>query len=218
MSTRSVITVKDVQDQGDDQFHIYRHHDGYPTSVLPDLFKALPFAWALPRFEAMDFTAAIIAGWKREGGGGVYMTKHYSSHGDLAWRYEVTRAKNNKHLVVKVFRECDGSTQRGVREGWFEVFYGVLREAVLFGDLIEAAGTARKMVKVNPRTAQFTFDGAKAALAVEGIELRESGDHTTLYVADNAGGHGYKASDNLAEVFKLGRQMAKDRDAKISAA
>jgi hypothetical protein len=97
MSTRCVVTVIDPEKT----FHVYRHHDGYPTTlsgVLATLPAALPLAWPLPRFEAMDFAAAIVAAWKRPGGGGIYLTGSYTDHGDLEFRYEVTQ----KDRILKV--------------------------------------------------------------------------------------------------------------------
>lgn len=87
MSTRSTIAVKDEYNT----FTIYRHCDGYPDTengVLATLSLVLPFAWELPRFEAMDFSAAIIRAWK-EHGGNIYCTKSHDSHGDTEYQYDV---------------------------------------------------------------------------------------------------------------------------------
>jgi hypothetical protein len=64
MATRCNIIVED----GYDRIQIYRHWDGYPEAVIPDIMEALPYAWQLPRFEATDFAAAIVRAWKAEGG------------------------------------------------------------------------------------------------------------------------------------------------------
>lgn len=69
MSTRANIIVKDETEI----VQLYRHMDGYPSAVLPDLLKVFPYAWGLPRFEASDFAAAIVAAWKTTGGGNVYI-------------------------------------------------------------------------------------------------------------------------------------------------
>jgi hypothetical protein len=103
MSTRSVITVFDA-DSNDNSYSIYRHCDGYPDSasgVLETLAKALPFAWALPRFEAEDFAAAIIRAWKQPGGGNIYLTPGKQAHGDIEWYYEIRPA--GKQIAVTVF-------------------------------------------------------------------------------------------------------------------
>lgn len=87
MSTRATLTVKDDRDQ----FHIYRHHDGYPSGphrVVHDLGLARRLAWDLPRFEAADFAAAILAVMK-EGPGSVYLTKVAENHSDRAFHYEI---------------------------------------------------------------------------------------------------------------------------------
>jgi hypothetical protein len=48
MSTRATITVTD----GTESFHIYRHCDGYPEFVIPEITEALKYSWTFPRFEA----------------------------------------------------------------------------------------------------------------------------------------------------------------------
>ena len=99
MSTRATITIK-----GDDgHCDIYRHQDGYPESqhgVIHDLRLAQKFAWELPRFEATDFAAAVVAVMKQNPGS-VYLTKEAENHGDRAFHYEVTAAKTD--IVVKVY-------------------------------------------------------------------------------------------------------------------
>ena len=67
MGTRSIIVVHDKDEK---KGHcIYRHWDGYPESIIPDLELALPYAWPLPRFEADEFAASIVAAWKKPGDG-----------------------------------------------------------------------------------------------------------------------------------------------------
>jgi hypothetical protein len=114
MSTRAVITIRD--DQPDSAFAIYRHHDGYPDTihgVLATLPQALAFAWPLPRFEASDFAAAIVAAWKQQGGG-VYMTQGRDWHGDLAYHYDLSCAEG----VISVKVETPVYDKRGERIGW----------------------------------------------------------------------------------------------------
>ena len=57
MSTRALYTFID----GDSTHHVYKHHDGYPEWAAKHIEAALPFAWALPRFEADEFAAAFVA-------------------------------------------------------------------------------------------------------------------------------------------------------------
>ena len=84
MSTRSVITFK----VADNTFHVYKHMDGYPDGILPDIEEAKKFAWELPRFDPADFAAAFIRATK-ETGGNVYFTQGPDYHGDLEYRYIV---------------------------------------------------------------------------------------------------------------------------------
>jgi hypothetical protein len=60
MSTRATYTIHDNQEQ----FHVYKHHDGYPLGGIKAIAAALPFAWDLPRFEGDEFAAAFVAGNK----------------------------------------------------------------------------------------------------------------------------------------------------------
>jgi len=136
MSTRAVITVID----GEDKFSIYRHHDGYPDGaggVLMTLGLAIPLAWPLPRFEAADFAAAIVAAWKRPGGGDIYFTPNRDVHGDLAYAYEIRQITNARKgvvgsLQVDVFtpkdRACDDGSLACI---WTQVsIYDLLAEMV----------------------------------------------------------------------------------------
>jgi hypothetical protein len=66
MSTQAVITFKDQHGE----YSIFRHWDGYPSGVIPDLdalFKS-NFVWPLPRFEADEAAAGMIAMFKRDPG------------------------------------------------------------------------------------------------------------------------------------------------------
>jgi len=91
MSTRSNIIIED----GYHRIQLYRHSDGYPDSphgVLATLKEATSYAWPLPRFEASDFAAAIVAAWK-SGGGNIYIDGSPKAwemvHGDTEWVYIV---------------------------------------------------------------------------------------------------------------------------------
>jgi len=56
MSTRAMYTFT-----GSGTFHVYKHHDGYPSGAVQWIRAALDHAWPLPRFEADDFAAAFVA-------------------------------------------------------------------------------------------------------------------------------------------------------------
>lgn len=97
LSTRAVYTFKDEYDS----FSVYKHYDGYPDGAREFIKEAKKFAWDLPRFEASEFATAFIRANKNEAGGDVYLTRGYETHGDLSYRYEITR--DGDKLVVKVF-------------------------------------------------------------------------------------------------------------------
>ncbi len=99
MSTRCVVTFKQKDES---TYHVYKHHDGYPETMLPLIAATLGKAWPLPRYENDDFAAAFVATAK-QGGGGVRLTTDYKTHGDIEFRYEVDQDKNH-HLIVKAYQ------------------------------------------------------------------------------------------------------------------
>lgn len=111
MSTRCNVVIRDGYGRA---MQLYRHADGYPESVIPDLKDVLPFAWDLPRFEADDFSAAIVRAWKQHGGQ-IYIDGTYvqgeTVHGDIAYLYVIDppkltgRCKNSP--MVKIYHSED---------------------------------------------------------------------------------------------------------------
>lgn len=68
MGTPAEIVVRDSRNT----FAIYTHWDGAPHGehgILNRLRGAFALAWPLPRFEANDFSAAIVASLKKRPGG-----------------------------------------------------------------------------------------------------------------------------------------------------
>ena len=89
MATRALYVFKDSTQE----FTVYKHWDGYPKGAYGYIKDAMPYAWALPRFEASDFGAAFIAGNKGEGGGDVYLLNGDSTNADamgIEYIYTVT--------------------------------------------------------------------------------------------------------------------------------
>lgn len=120
MSTRATLTISDIEDQ----FHIYRHHDGYPDTphgVIHDVREAMHKAWPLPRFEAADFGAALVAQMKHNRGS-VYLTKDAKRHLDSEYHYDITADKNDILLTVK---KVAYSVDRLITQ-----FEGTLEEAI----------------------------------------------------------------------------------------
>ena len=114
MSTRCTVTVRDEYSA----FTIYRHSDGYPLTkhgVIETLGEALPYAWELPRFEAADFAAAIVAAWKKPGGyiqgGYIYLTTNRDDHGDTDYHYEVTAKDGRVRVTTYASRWADDDTR-----------------------------------------------------------------------------------------------------------
>jgi len=116
MSTRAVLTV---EEKDGTVFSIYKHGDGYPEGMALMMVEALQFAWTLPRFEAMDWSAAFIAANKPVGGGSVYITSGADYHSDLDYAYKIGQAKNGQLIVA-----CVSLIEERL------MFYGRLKEFV----------------------------------------------------------------------------------------
>lgn len=119
MSTRATLTVRDAKN-GTEAYSVYRHSDGYPDTehgVFATLPLALSYAWSLPRFEADDFAAAIIAAWKQPArysypgaryvtqGGNIRYTTGRDTHGDTAYHYDIWPDGKGR-IAVRCFERC----------------------------------------------------------------------------------------------------------------
>jgi hypothetical protein len=91
MSTRAIYTFKGFGET----YHIYKHHDGYPSGAARWLGNALAYAWELPRYEPDDFAAAFVAG-NKSGGGGIRIAKSRTSARDVEFGYTVYPLEYNK--------------------------------------------------------------------------------------------------------------------------
>jgi hypothetical protein len=103
------------------EFHVYKHHDGYPTGAAEAIANAISNAWKLPRFEADEFGAAFVAANKAkqalaernpdyphidslcQGSVRLMETGDWKeiAPGDLAYRYEIF--VEDGELYVKAF-------------------------------------------------------------------------------------------------------------------
>lgn len=137
MSTRAVYTFKDSA-KASDAYHVYKHHDGYPSGAAEWISAALKNAWALPRFEADEFGAAFIA-VNKEGSGGVRLTHGYTSHGDLEYRYEVT-CKSGVIQVVAYHVDYGDSPDFSAPLKWKQIFAGTLAQFQKFANTENAEG------------------------------------------------------------------------------
>jgi hypothetical protein len=120
MGTRAVYTFKDDYNE----FHVYKHWDGYPSGAAEFLVKTIEKSFGLRRYEADEFAAAFIAANKTEGGD-IRLTHHYEDHGDLSYRYELSQARNGQ-LIVSAYETSDDEP----------IFYGRLKDFVnQYGDV-----------------------------------------------------------------------------------
>ena len=120
MSTRATLSVFDKKDK----FDIYRHHDGYPEGVHGIVCRvkaAMARAWTMPRFEAGDFAAAIVANMKSQPGS-VYLTRDADLHMDRQYHYDITCAAKAIQITVHTYSEAVGNI--------VPTFKGTIDEAV----------------------------------------------------------------------------------------
>ncbi len=125
MSTRATITVADEHDS----FDLYQHHDGYPDGpfgLVRHLAMARRLAWDLPRFEAGDFAAAVIAVLK-DRGCSTYLTRDADAHADRAYHYRIEPSREN-YLTRVMLTISRASSERA--QGDVEIFAGEIQAAV----------------------------------------------------------------------------------------
>jgi len=125
MSTRATITVADQHDS----FDLYQHHDGYPDGphgLVRHIGMARRLAWSLPRFEAADFAAAIVAVLK-DRGGSTYLTKDAEAHGDRSYHYRIEPVRENTATRIQLTISRP-SYERGKSD--VEIFAGAIQDAV----------------------------------------------------------------------------------------
>lgn len=125
MSTRATITVADEHES----FDLYQHHDGYPDGphgLVRHIDMARRLAWDLPRFEAADFAAAIIAALK-DRGGSTYLTKDAEAHDDRSFHYRIAplQEETTTRVMLTITRPRweDGKPD-------IDVFSGEIPEAI----------------------------------------------------------------------------------------
>lgn len=128
MSTRAVYTFIDNNFDIERTCHIYKHCDGYPSGALEAIKNSIPYAWELPRFEALEFSAAFVSGNKKTGGGNVYLTNHYDNHSDLSYRYEISIKDGNLYFKVfdRIWRIFSIENKHGIK--YKLIFEGNLKQ------------------------------------------------------------------------------------------
>jgi hypothetical protein len=139
MSTRALYTFCDLRGE----YHVYKHHDGYPSGAAQWIAAALPYAWPLPRFEADEFAAAFVAGNKTYDSkpfpGGVRLTQGATwkdaASADIEYRYEITEKGGDLHVAAYVV-SCDWG-----KSEWREtkLFAGTLEAFTAWAKKSEAA-------------------------------------------------------------------------------
>lgn len=96
---------------------LYIHCDGDPEGAAVSILKAFYRAWTLPRFEANELSAAMVAANKMKAGH-VRLVNSPVAIDQCEFVYEIFQAKNGQ-MIVKAFE--DGK----------EFFYGRLKDFCL---------------------------------------------------------------------------------------
>lgn len=115
MSTRAMYTfIGDKSGRSREQFHVYKHHDGYPINGTSGavfwLKAALDYAWPLPRYEADDFAAAFVAANKSSG-------ESLRTERLATYRQSLRRAKKNDEDTSYYEKEIAGLLNRTITPG-----------------------------------------------------------------------------------------------------
>jgi hypothetical protein len=131
MSTRAIYTFKGFGET----YHIFKHHDGYPSGAAQWLERALDYAWPLPRYEPDDFAAAFVAANKTRGGG-IRIAKSRTQCKDVEFGYTIYPLEqkmrsaypqlNAGQLMVEVVSTdyWDGKKERLIFKGSLTEFFG----------------------------------------------------------------------------------------------
>ena len=100
MSTRACYTFRDEHEE----FHVYKHSDGYPSGAEKWIRDAACVAWQMPRFEADNFGAAFIAANMRHSECRLMRTGSIMdvAPGDIDYRYEIE--KRDGGIYVTAFK------------------------------------------------------------------------------------------------------------------
>lgn len=124
MPTRATLTIADKTER----YHIYRHHDGYPDGehgVIRSITSAQSLAWPVPRFEAGDFAAALVAIMKQTAGS-IYLTQNADDHDDRNFHYQITSGVSGLYVAVQYTEWLDPQFTKFEMRTQFE---GVLADA-----------------------------------------------------------------------------------------
>jgi hypothetical protein len=98
MSTNAMIVLK----LNGNNIKIFRHWDGNPEHVMPDLQKALALSWPLPRMEPDEFAAAIVATFKTgEGNIRIIPDANFS----VEYTYTIHADENAGKWAVEIFND-----------------------------------------------------------------------------------------------------------------
>lgn len=137
MSTRAVYTFTDANKE---TFHVYKHHDGYPSGACEWIEAAKGRAWPLPRFEADEFGAAFVAANKPNDGypgGGVRLMPcgdiKKLAPMDIAYWYDIKPKGQTLHVSCYSIDNWEGKFKRS------KVFSGPLESFAEFVKTYEEA-------------------------------------------------------------------------------
>ena len=152
MSTRAVYTFRD----GQEEFHVYKHFDGYPSGAVEFIEEAKKHAWTLPRFEADEFAAAFVSANKSinspgnscvVSGGNIRLMRSGNwrdvSPADIEFRYEITHMPEDKDVTVFAYSVSCPYDERNPSVTKFSeslIFHGTLGKMKTWTQKMEKKG------------------------------------------------------------------------------
>jgi hypothetical protein len=113
MGTRAIYTFAGLGEE----YHVYKHYDGYPTGAAEFLKAALTRAWTLPRYEPDEFAAAFIAA-NKTGEGDIRIAHSRYWAADVEYGYTVSPSKKGPTVrVVATNYRDEKKTEHLIWEG-----------------------------------------------------------------------------------------------------
>jgi hypothetical protein len=97
--------------------------DGYPSGASIAISKALLLAWKIPRFDAGEFAAALVAA-NKTGPGGAYIVKRWQDVPSAEFHYVITLKDDRLNVAASSIANVEPDRRRLARlfAGTFEDF------------------------------------------------------------------------------------------------
>jgi len=162
MSTRcqiefSSIWENDKKEKKSESVLVYRHSDGYPEGVIPDLKKFLK--WLGGRVEDLEYTAANFIYWSKRNFEERYYNTSWGGGKDKKW--SVPQDFNSVLLMGFGICEKDGF------HGDIAYFYNVITDLTIKNGMFHKVKTGIKCFKVPCKEERLTKEDFKLIKTIE---------------------------------------------------